>query len=86
MDSIDKQIIQIAHIATRLVTKAQINAPNYKAHSVPEVNCDTCRYFVRDTECELFGFVADADYVCDRHEANVPDVGKTKADVKKKTI
>lgn len=72
----DRQTLRVAHIARALVAKAQTDAPNYRAHSVPQVHCETCAHFVRDTECELFGFAADPDYVCDRYEGQSPDVGQ----------
>ena len=71
-----KQLITIAKAYTE---RAQTDAPNYKAHSNPRANCGLCQHFVRATECEKYGFAADADYVCDSFAEREPNVGQIKA-------
>lgn len=58
-----------------LTTRAQSDAPNYKAASTPQ-RCKSCRFLLGDPGrdwCELFDFVADQDYVCDDWETQRPD-------------
>ena len=58
-----------------IVTKAQSDAPNYKAAATPQ-RCANCRFFLGDPGrdwCDLFDFTADQDFVCDAWEAQRPD-------------
>lgn len=74
---------QLVIIAKAYTERAQTDAPNYKAHSNPRMNCGLCQHFVRSVECDLYSFAADADYVCDSFAEREPDVGQLKGLVEK---
>lgn len=63
--------------------RAQTDAPSYQAFTDPQANCGLCAHFVRSTECELYSFAADPDYVCNSFEERQPDVGQLKAMIEK---
>lgn len=59
--------------------RAQTDAPAYRQSSNPQSNCGLCTFFVRSTECELFNFAADSEYVCNSFEERQPNVGQLQA-------
>lgn len=75
------QAIHLLNLAK--ARRAQTDVPQYRAHTDPQANCGLCEHFVRSAECDLYGFAADADYVCNSFSERQPDVGQIKAMVEK---
>lgn len=74
-------MVKVLH--QRPILRAQTDAPAYKAASDPQANCGLCTHFVRATECNLYSFAADPDYVCNSFEERWPDIGQIKAFLEK---
>lgn len=76
-----KQAIQLLKQAG--IRRAQSDAPAYRVSSDPRANCGLCTFFVRSTECDLYDFAADPNYVCNSFQERQPDIGQIQAFLEK---